>query len=123
MKKLGTIILPDSMQWVDRYAVSPVAQTVVHTLAGTPVACSRKEYGIPITLAAAGDTTWLDRETTELLAEMAAGVGAIYSLLWEEESYVVLFRHHEPPALSLTPLWPHHDQFIGTIKLTAMVAS
>jgi hypothetical protein len=118
MKKLGTLTLPDSLQWIDRYGVSPITQTVVHTLAGTPVVFSRKESGLPVTLAATGDTTWLDHSSTELLAEMAAEINAIYSLTWEELTFDVGFRHHEPPALSLTPLWPHHDQFIGTIRLT-----
>jgi hypothetical protein len=118
MKKLGTLILPDSLQWIDRYSISPVARTVVHTLAGTPVAFSRKAVDLPVTLAATGDTTWLDQSSTDQLAEMATEVDAVYQLIWQEVTFNVGFRHQEPPALSLIPLWPHHDQFIGTIRLT-----
>ncbi|MBF0358950.1 MAG: hypothetical protein HQL70_10110 [Magnetococcales bacterium] len=118
MKKLGNLILPDSLQWTDQYSLSPVTQTVAHTLAGTPVVFSRKGSGLPITLAATGDTTWLDLTTTKLLAEMSEQVGVIYSLIWNDLNFNVIFRHHEPPAISLTPLWPHHDHFTGTIRLT-----
>ncbi len=118
MKKLGTLVLPDSLQWIDRYTASPVVRTVVHTLAGTPVAFSRKVGGVPVTLAATGDSTWLDQAATDLLAGMAAEADAVYTLVWEEASFVVVFRHDEPPALSMTPVWPHHDQFVGTIRLS-----
>jgi hypothetical protein len=120
MKKLGSLILPDSIQWTDRHITSPVNQTVLHTLAGTPVVFSSKVTGFSITLAATGDTTWIDKTTADQLKEMADLEGAIYPLIWEELSCNVIFRHHEPPAISLTPLWPHHNQFTGTIRLTCI---
>ncbi|MBF0453265.1 MAG: hypothetical protein HQL72_00435 [Magnetococcales bacterium] len=123
MKKLGELLLPDSLQWIDRYAVSPVAQTVVQTLAGTPVAFHRQGGGTPITLTASKETTWLSHTTTEALLEMAAQAGAIYPLVWEEVTLNVGFRHHQPPALDLTPVWPHHTQFVGTIRLTGIVSN
>ncbi|MBF0380686.1 MAG: hypothetical protein HQL69_06695 [Magnetococcales bacterium] len=120
MKKLGNLTLPDSIQWIDRYKISPINQTVFHTLAGNPVVFSSKVTGISMTLAAEGDTTWLDQDSVDQLKDMAAQQGAIYPLIWEEFSCNVIFRHHEPPAISLTPLWPNHNQFTGTIRLTCI---
>ena len=118
MKKIGTLILPDSLQWIDRYAFSPVNQTVVQTLAGTPVVFGSPQVaGWPLTLVAEEEVTWLDAVTVAELTAMANQSGASFSLTWQTFSCTVLFRHQEPPALDLKPLWPHHNQFIGTIKL------
>ena len=120
MKQIGDLILPDSLQWIDRYAFSPVVQTVVQTLAGTTVVSGRAwEAGWPLTLVAEEEVTWLDVTTVEELTSMANQVGASFPMVWETFSGTVLFRHQEPPALDLKPLWPHHNQFIGTIKLMA----
>jgi hypothetical protein len=120
MKKLGSLILPDSIQWIDRNMTSPINQTALHTLAGTPVEFSSKVTGVSVTLAAMGDTTRLDQYTADQLKQMAALEGSIYPLIWEELSCNVIFRHHEPPAISLISLWPHHNQFTGTIRLTCI---
>lgn len=117
MKMLGSLLLPETLQWIDQYARSPVARTVVHTLSGTPVAHGRKVWDQPITLAATGDTTWLDLSTTEALAQMAAEVDGTYPLIWQALTMTVAFRHQEPPALDLTPVWPHQHRFVGTIRL------
>lgn len=120
MKQIGTLLLPDSLQWRDRYAFSPVHQTVVQTVAGRPVVFGRSVVvGRPITLVAAEDVTWLDAVTVEALSAMALQVGASFSLTWETFSCTVLFRHQTPPALEMQPVWPHHDQCVGTIKLMA----
>lgn len=118
MKQLGDLLLPDSLQWIDRYAYVPVTQTVVQTLAGTPVVFGYAQVsGWPLTLVAEVDVTWLDLATVEALVAMASQTGVLFPLVWENITYTVLFRHHEPPALNIKPLWPHHNQFIGTIKL------
>lgn len=121
MKQLGDLILPDSLQWVDRYARLPVTQTVVQTLGGTPVVFGcPKVSGWSLTLVAEEEVTWLDMATVEALLLMAGEAGASFSLVWEEAmTCTVMFRHHEPPALDLKPLWPHHNQFVGSIKLMA----
>lgn len=120
MKQLGDLILPDSLQWIDRYALSPVTQTVVQTLAGRPVVFGRtKVGGWPLTLVAEEDVTWLDAATVEELTTMASQAGTSFPLIWEAFSCTVLFRHQDPPALDLKPLWAHHNQFVGAIKLMA----
>ncbi|MBF0370984.1 MAG: hypothetical protein HQL52_16165 [Magnetococcales bacterium] len=121
MKQLDDIILPDSLQWIDRHQASSTAQSLDYTLAGNPVLFAQGlEKGRPITLEAAEEVTWLDQETVDALLDLANQAGATFSLNWEGEWLTVMFRHNEPPAVSLHPIWPHHTQFIGTIKLIQM---
>lgn len=118
MKQLGTITLPDTLEWVDRYGASPVTQTVLRTLSGTPVV--RGIYlpgGHPITLFADPNNAWLDQTTVTDLAALAEQAGATFPLVWETVTRMVLFRHQEPPVLDLKPLWPNQLQYTGTIKL------
>ncbi|MBF0625848.1 MAG: hypothetical protein HQL82_13695 [Magnetococcales bacterium] len=118
MKKLGDLILPDSLQWTDRWAWSPVAMETARTLGGAPVVWSQLlAKGRPITLEAAEDVTWLDLATVEALEAMAAQTGAAFTLIWEGASRSVMFRHFEAPAISFQPIWPHHDLFTGTVRL------
>lgn len=118
MKQLGAVVLPDGVLWRDRYEAAPVEQTVVRTLGGKPVIWAQNRLGgRPITLVAQEDAAFLHLATVEALAAMAAQAGASFTLIWEEWSGVVMFRHEAPPALSVTPLWPAHDRFVGTVKL------
>ncbi|MBF0171738.1 MAG: hypothetical protein HQK87_11760 [Nitrospinae bacterium] len=118
MKKLGDLILPDSLQWTDRWEWSPVAMETTRTLGGAPVVWSQPlAKGRPITLEAADEVTWLDRATVEALEAMAAQPGAAFTLIWEGVSRSVMFRHFDAPAIAFQPIWPHHDLFTGTIKL------
>ncbi|MBF0182791.1 MAG: hypothetical protein HQM06_00175 [Magnetococcales bacterium] len=120
MKQLGELLLPESLQWVDRYAYAPVQQTMTHTLAGVTVCFhTALTTGQPVTLLAEENLTWLDEATVASLMAMAAQAGATFPLHWEGILLRVLFRHHDAPALNLRPLWPHHDHYIGTIKLIA----
>jgi len=118
MKQLGVLTLPESLQWTDRDAWSPVIQSTATTLGGgTAVFSQSRLDGRPITLEAEDQVTWLDRTTIDALKEMAVQAGAIFPLIWEGKTYSVMFRHHDAPAISFQPLWPHHDLFTGTIKL------
>ena len=118
MKKLGDLILPDSIQWIDRFDWSPVAMETARTLGGTPVVWSQPlSGGQPITLEATEDVTWLDQATVDSICAMAAQSGASFILIWEAETHTVMFRHDDPPAVSFQPLWPHYFLFSGTLKL------
>ncbi|ABK43850.1 putative transmembrane protein [Magnetococcus marinus MC-1] len=118
MKQLGDLTLPESIQWTDRRAWSPVAMETARTLGGTPVLWSQPLIkGRPITLEAADGVTWLDQSTVMAIEAMAAQSGVVFPLIWGAESYQVMFRHHEPPAIQFQPIWPHHDLYTGTIKL------
>lgn len=139
--RLGGIELNPSMLWEDRYQSYAVAQTVNRTVGGravvyaTPLKAGRK-----ITFKGTQDTGWITKETADILMGMANTVGATFLLeLGEDnppngldangfpytsdlETYFVMFRHNEPPALELNPLVNRAvqslgDYFYGTIKL------
>jgi hypothetical protein len=118
MKKLGDMLLPDGLQWTDRHDWSPVAQEVARTISGAQVVfCAAITGGRPVTLAAEEGVAWLSLAVVEELSSMAAQPGAAYLLEWEESSLLVMFRHHDPPPISVVPIWPHHELFTGTIRL------
>lgn len=126
MKQLGDLVLPESTQWHDQYQWSPVVQEMVTTLAGIPVLFAVPRRDRPITLLFAPEETWLAESAVLELADMAAQIGNTYPLIWEPTSgppfrATVVFRHHEPPALALTPLpgagWPAPRLYAGTVKL------
>ncbi|MBF0212197.1 MAG: hypothetical protein HQM00_01390 [Magnetococcales bacterium] len=118
MKQLEEVPLPDGLMWNDRHDAAPVEQTVVRTLGGKPVIWAQpRKGGTPVTLVAQSDAAWLDRSTVEALAVLAAQPGASFTLIWENWSGTVMFRHDTPPALSVTPLWPGHDRYTATIRL------
>ena len=118
MKKLGDLTLPDSIEWIDRDSWSPVNQETATTLGGALVVFAQtRTDGQPVTLEANDGITWLDQDTVDSLKNMAAQAGATFTLTWETETFTVLFRHHDPPAVSFRPLWPNHTLFTGTIKL------
>lgn len=117
MKQLGNLILPDSLQWRDRYRGAPVRQNRLDTLGGQTILLAAPMDGIPITLVADPEVTWLDLATVAAIAAMASQVGASFPLIWDTLHWTVAFRHHDPPAMDLAPIWPNHPRFAGTIKL------
>ena len=118
MKILGNLTLPDSLQWIDRDAWSPVIQSTATTLGGgTAIFSQPRIDGRPITLEAEEQVTWLDQDTVDALKTMASQAGATFTLNWEGGLFSVLFRHHDAPAITFQPLWPNHDLYTGTIKL------
>lgn len=118
MKKLGDLILPDSLLWTDLWDWSPVAMETARTLGGAPVVWSQPLLrGRPVTLEAQEEVTWLNRATVDAIRAMAAQSGASFILIWELEAHTVMFRHNDPPAVTFEPLWPHHDLFTATLKL------
>ncbi len=117
MRQLGELVLPDSIQWVNRHKWSPVAQNTMRTLGGQLLVFSQElNNGRPITLFAEEDVTWFDQTAVDAIQEMAAQPGLLFNLIWDEENWQVMFRHNEPPATSFEPLWPHHDQFTGNYQ-------
>jgi len=118
MKKLGDLVLPDAVEWTDKHAYSPVAQSAARTLGGGNVIYTQAlTAGRPVTLEAREGVLWLSQAEVDAVMAMADQAGAQFALVWEAEQYTVMFRHHEPPAVGFTPIWPHHDKYFGTIKL------
>lgn len=118
MKKLGDLVLPESLQWKNQFSWAPVVQETARTLGGSNVVwASALSGGRPIDLEAAEDVTWLSLEVVRAIQAMAAQAGAVFTLVWDEDAYAVMFRHQDAPAVSLNPIYPHSQLFAGTIKL------
>ena len=118
MKSLSGLVLPDSLQWIDRLDWTPVAQETGRTLSGALVVWSQQlTSGQPITLEAEDRITWLTTQQVQTLNTLAAQTGATYTLIWESETMTVMFRNHEPPTVLFKPLWPNYHLYTGTIKL------
>ncbi|MBF0263324.1 MAG: hypothetical protein HQL97_15965 [Magnetococcales bacterium] len=119
MKRLGPLLLPESIQWIDRHGWSPVKQSLAQTLSGRVVLHARRvSNGRPITLLAADGVTWLTQVEVDALLLMAAQPGASFELLWQTDPIrVVMFRHHDPPAVTFQPIFPHTPPYTGEIRL------
>jgi len=120
---LGGVALNAQMVWEDRYQSQRVAQTVLTTLGGMPVTFSQAlQAGESITLVAREDRGWLKGDAVAAIAQLADQAGGVFELRVNDVVRQVVFRHHEPPAFSATPLVPRfnqklNDYFTGTIKL------
>lgn len=120
---LGGVTLSPSMLWGDREEYTKVAQTTQRTLGGGLVVYHQGlDAGRPITLSALEDTGWITGAMLAAVQEMAATPGGVYTLNFHGFVSQVMFRHHEPPAVSFTPLQPKAspqsgDFYIGQIKL------
>ena len=121
---LNGVVLNPNMVWVDRYHSQMVEQSFRRTLGGSPVVYSASvPLGTNITLEATEDYGWLEKlSQVDPLVAIADVAGGIYPFIFNGVSYSVMFRHHEAPALELTPLVPRvahatGDYFIGQIKL------
>lgn len=126
MITLGGTYLNPNLFWTDRSQWSPVLQTVKRTVAGRAVVSYGSTSNVrPITLVALEDQGWLDKAQYDYLQSAAIVAGAIYPLVIGSESFSVMFRHQEAPALELRPLITRSvpldgDYFVGTIKLMAI---
>jgi hypothetical protein len=120
---LDTVNITTGMVWSDRYSYAPVAQNVRRTLGGTQIV----EYGTlnegtPVTLSSLDDQGWLTKLQVDALQVLAEAAGGVYTLTIGSDSYQVMFRHEESPAVDCNPLIPRtlpldDDWFVGTIKL------
>lgn len=120
-KTLGGISLPDQLEWSDRYDWDPVAQDVRRTLGGGQVLFAQSLHaGRPVTLIARDRVAWLPSATLAALRGLAAIPGGTHTLEWDGEMHSVAFRHHEPPAIAVEAVFPHGDQYFGTLKLITM---
>lgn len=117
------VTLNGSLQWLDRTGYGRVAQERKTTLGGKSVFYSKYLIGgRPITLVATEETGWLTKVMVDALILRAEQPGLVYTLNVHGETYQVLFRHEEPPALEFAPLQPRatqlaDDSYIGTLKL------
>jgi hypothetical protein len=122
-----TVALSDDMEWTDEHDWQAVVQSAGYSLAGASIIESaRRATGRPITLAGSGaaDDVFGLMPRTELkkLEALADVAGQTLTLLLRGDTYKVMFRHQEPPAISAKPLWfisnpTDTDPYVATIKL------
>ena len=123
---LDQIELPSSLQWSDRDAWQPVAQTARPTLdGGLAVFHQPLSAGRPITLISSESSGWVDRATLDALQALASEPGSLHTLTLGTQTFTVLWRHEDPPALQAEPLVARlsHDPgdwFRVTLKFTAL---
>lgn len=120
---IGSVILPDSLQWPDRFNYSPVAQSHALTLGGQLVTFeSSLVAGRNITLEAVIDQGWLTKKQVDDLKLISDTIGNTYTLTYDTETFTVIFDHSNGPAVNFSLLVPRPnaqdtDYMIGTIKL------
>ncbi|MBF0602134.1 MAG: hypothetical protein HQL07_00405 [Nitrospirae bacterium] len=118
MKRLGDLLLPDAMEWKNRYEWAPVAQETGRTLGGNLMVWhSPMTGGRPIDLAAEGEVCWLSTDHVSALYAMSTQPGAVFDLEWDGETFQVMFRHQDSPAMEANPILPHSGWYNGSIKL------
>lgn len=121
MIQLDGFDLPPGMVWQDRYAWSPVVQSVRRTIGGSVIINTAVSTSRPMTLIALADQGWLLKPQVDYLQTLAAVEGGVYSLTVGSETFSVMFRHQEAPAVEVSPLIPRgvpleDDYFIGVLK-------
>jgi len=122
VKKLGLLVLPEQTRWVDRFSWAPVKQTSKRTLGGAYTIWTQTlKAGRPITLEFRQDESWLTHSEMSSLTDMANRAGETYSLVWDTETWLVIFRHEDAPVCALQEveqyIEPSENHFYGQIKL------
>ena len=138
---LGTFIFPSGVKWIDRRQLFLVGQQVRRTLNGSiHIRAQRSLVGQPITLEIQFPNSWLYESKYQELKTLADIPGAQFTFTWQPETqnpgsiitdpkptpetYLVMFRHNDAPALEFehfdgqdgrTPL--DYDLWVGQVKL------
>lgn len=120
---IGGVAIATGLVWTDRNAFSHAGQSVRRTLGGGLVVyTSSLSGGRPITLASLEDQGFVTHAQVQALQVLSENPEAVYNLTVGPDSFDVMFRHHEPPAFSATPLIERSvqeeaDYYRVTIKL------
>ena len=123
---LDSISLPVALTWSDRDAWQPVAQTARQTLdGGLAVFHQPLTAGRPITLISTESSGWVSRQTLDALQALASVPGSLHTLTLGTQTFTVLWRHDDPPAIQAEPLVARinpdaGDWFRVTLKFTAL---
>lgn len=120
---LNGITLNPSIIWADQYTFPTVDQKVLTTLDGGYVVYAKSApKNRPITLVAVQDQGWFTKAMVDAIKAIEAVPLASYNLVIGVNSFVVMFRHEDPPAFEVVPLLPKAgaedgDYFTGVLKL------
>jgi hypothetical protein len=100
-----TIILPESLEWVDEYSWSNVKQDVKATIGGGLVISeSVVSAGRPITLIG-GESVWIDKTTLDALMLLVNIVGKVYTLTMPDGRTFQVVFNRESQAVIAKPVF------------------
>lgn len=120
--KLDAISLPDDLQWTDRYAWSPVVQTVGYSLTGAIIIQeAAKQAGREITLVGDEESAWAVKSIVDAIKTKADTVNLVMTLDYFGTTYSVMFRRDGKPY-EAKPVVPfsnptNDDYFVLTLSL------
>lgn len=115
MKKLGSITLPDTLQWESAMQSQGVSTVHRRALDGSLVTFSGPANR-SIVLVAGGDYGWFSTAEAESVIALASSSGGAL-LTWEDVEIPVRFDHSAGPAVALVPLRLGAAWYTGTISL------
>lgn len=101
-----TVDLHADAFWSDEASWHPVEQTVERTITGALiVSVAARIKGRSITLQSIDQSSaWVQRPKVDILRNWAAVAGKQLTLTLRDQTYTVIFRHHEPPAFDATQI-------------------
>jgi len=103
---LTSVNLPGGLDWPDRLAWSPVAQSVSRGLTGALIVqTATMTAGRPITLQGHEQRALVPRSVCDALQAWAEQPGLPLTVTLAGTAYPVYMRHHEPPAFTARPLF------------------
>ncbi|MBF0542774.1 MAG: hypothetical protein HQK91_15175 [Nitrospirae bacterium] len=127
MIKLGDVVLPDQLYWEERPSYSPVKATTQRALDGTLYIWEGSIGNQEIDLSLEGpEKALLTYDQLKALQSLASAVNTTYTLIFNNETVNVRFRHEHNPVLDfkslvLNPAPENIDnsmtRYYGTIKL------
>lgn len=100
-----SIVLPDSIEWIDEFGWSSVQQDKQYTLGDNLVVSENNvTKGRPITLVS-GDDVWVDRSIVTSLMTLVNIVDKTYTLtLPDTRTFSVKFNRESNPVIA-KPVW------------------
>ena len=119
-----SITLPVDMVWADRHSWSPVEQTVNTSLTGAAIVdVGTRLTGRPLTLQSDEQHAWMPYASVSQIKEWADIAGKQISLTIGADSFQVIFRHHDKPAVDVFAVIDYdtpdaQDWFYGVLKFT-----
>lgn len=101
-----TLALHPDLLWSDEWSWNAVEQGVERSITGALiVSFTQREAGRSITLEPEDDSSaWMTRASLNVLRNWAEGAGRTLVLTLQGSPRQVVFRHHEGPAITATPV-------------------
>ena len=98
---LGTITLPDDLEWTDEFDWTPVEDAIDTALSGSLIIhTGTKAKGRPITLEGNSEHAWLSRQTMLEIKALADSPSSELVLDYHGRAFNVRFRYAEKPYSS-----------------------